>query len=311
MRIATISVTESILTQIQTLSSRQSQLQNQIATGQKIFQPEDDPSAVGRILTLDTESREIQQFQANAVRALELSQATYAGLQEIKKISDRAGEIATLGAGTASPDSYKAYAKEVNQLIEQTLQLSNSRLRNDYLFAGTAVDAAPFTAVRNAAGEVTEVTYVGNAAQTNVQLSELSSLSPGSTGATNMGLANTAAGLADPAQDRGFINHLIALRDALESGSNATVVASQLDLSTSEDLLVNALSQQGAIQLRIEINQSQQATRSQNLEKLISGEADADIATSVVKLSQTSTAYEAALASATKIMQMSLLDYLQ
>src|SRR3954451_10312294 len=140
MRVATNSNADSIITQIQNLSTRQSQLQNQVATGQKIFRPEDDPAAVGRILSLDTENRQLQQFQSNATRALEVSQPTYGGLQEIKKISDRAGEIGTLGAGAASPDAYKAYAKEVNQLIEQTIQLGNTRLRDDYLFAGTKVD---------------------------------------------------------------------------------------------------------------------------------------------------------------------------
>jgi len=43
----------------------------------------------------------------------------------------------------------------------------------------------------------------------------------------------------------------------------------------------------------------------------VSGEADADMATSAVKLSQTSTAYQAALSSATKILQLSLMDYLK
>jgi len=100
MRIASNTVSDSVLAQIQKLSTQQSKLQNQVATGQKIFQPEDDPSAVGRILILDSEARQVQQFQTNANRALEVSQATYSGLQDIKKLSDRAGEIGTLGAGT-------------------------------------------------------------------------------------------------------------------------------------------------------------------------------------------------------------------
>ncbi len=62
MRIAATTISESVLTQIQKLSNRQSQLQNQVATGQKIFRPEDDPAAVGRILTLDSEARQVQQF---------------------------------------------------------------------------------------------------------------------------------------------------------------------------------------------------------------------------------------------------------
>jgi len=299
MRIATTTVSDSVLAQLQKLSSRQAQLQNQVATGQKIFQPEDDPSAVGRIITLDSEARQVQQFQANANRALEVSQATYSGLQDMKKISDRAGEIATLGAGASSPDAYKAYAEEVNQLVEQAVQSGNAKLRNDYLFSGTALDTKPIDdSNRDAAGNLIAVTYAGNSAQTSVQISELSKLAPGSSSATNAGLGT-------------FINSLIALRDALNAGTSTAVSAVQPNLDTSENLLVNSLSQQGAVQLRIEITQGQQATRSTNLEKLVSTEADADMATSAVKLSQTSTAYEAALSSSTKILQMSLLDYLK
>lgn len=298
MRIATNTVSDSVLTQIQNLSVQQAKLQNQVATGQKIFQPEDNPSAVGRILTLDTEAREVQQFQANGNRALEVSQATYSGLQDIKKISDRAGEIATLGAGASSPAALQAYGQEVNQLIEQALQNGNTKLRNDYLFAGTALNTAPLVATRNATGDVTLVAYAGDNSQTSVQISEISKLNPGSSSATNNGLS-------------AFLNNLIALRDALNSGNSNAVAATQPNLDTSENLLVNSLSEQGAVQLRIEVAQGQQSTRSTNIEKLISSEADADMATSAVKLSQTSTAYQAALSSATKILQMSLLDYLK
>lgn len=298
MRVATNSNSESIISQIQKLSLRQSRLQSQVATGQRIFQPEDDPAAVGRLLSLNAERGRIGQYQLNASRALEVSQASYGGLQAIKNISDRAGELATLGAGAQSPDAYKAYAKEVNQLIEQTVQLGNTRFRNDYLFAGTAVTTSPYSPTRNPAGDVTSVAYSGNAAQTPIQLSETSSISPGTTNATNLGL-------------RDFLTNLISLRDALNTGTSTAVTAVQAPLETSENLLVNALSEYGAIELRIEVNQKQQQSRSDDIEKLVSNEADADLATTVVKLSQTSTAYEAALSSATKILQLSLLDYLR
>jgi len=298
MRIATNTVSDSVLAQIQKLSSQQSKLQSQISTGQKISLPEDDPSAVGRILNLDSEARQVQQFKINANRALEVSQATYSGLQDIKKISDRAGEIATLGAGASSPDAYKAYATEVNQLIEQALQSGNTKLRNDYLFSGTALSTAPLVATRNVAGDITSIAYAGDNAQTNIQISELSKIAPGSDSTTNNGMAS-------------FLNNLIALRNALNTGVSSNVSAVQPNLDSSENLLVNALSQQGAVQLRIEVAQSQQSTRATNIEKLVSFESDADMATTAVKLSQTSIAYEAALSSSTKILQMSLLDYLK
>jgi len=298
MRIATNSASEAVLAQLTKLSQRQAQLQTQAATGQRIFQPEDDPAAVGRILGLETERRQISQFQSNATRALEVSQSSYAGINEMKKISDRAGELVTLGAGASSPDAFKAYAKEVNQLIEQAVQLGNTKFRNDYLFSGTAVTTQPYDdSNRDAAGNLLTVSYAGNATQGTVQLSEYSSIAPGTTNATNTGM-------------RDFITNLISLRDALNTGSSATVSGVQASLETSENLLVNALSEHGAIELRIEVNKKQQANRADNIETLVSQEADADLASTVVRLSQTSTAYEAALSSATKILQMSLLDYI-
>lgn len=297
MRIATNSASESVITQIQRLSLRQAKLQNQVATGQRVFQPEDDPAAVGRLLNLDVERRQISQYARNADRALEVSRASYSGLQELKKISDRAGELAVLGSGASSADAYRAYAKEVNQLVEQSVQLANTRFRNDYLFAGTAVTTKPIVETRTGT-EITSVAFAGNALQSEVQLSESSSIQPGTTNATNLGI-------------RDFITNLIALRDALATGTNGAVTAVQTPLETSENLFVNALSEHGAIELRIEVNQKQQLARTDEIEKLVSNEADVDLSTLVVKLSQTSTAYEAALSSATKILQLSLLDYLR
>jgi flagellar hook-associated protein 3 FlgL len=308
MRIATSTISESVLAQIQKLGTQQAKLQAQVSTGQKLTQIEDDPSAFGRVIALDTESRQLTQYESNATRALEVSQATYSGLQSIKTISDRAGEIATLGAGTSSSDSNNAYAQEVNQLIEQAVQQGNAKLGNDYLFAGTAVSTPPYAATRDASGNITSVVYNGNTSQATVQLSELSGVSPGSSSTTNIGLANRAA---TPSDAPGFINNLIALRDALTSGSSAAVTTAQTSLDSSENLLVNALSEQGAVQLRIQVNQSQQTTRATDLQKLVSNETDADMATSVTQLSQASTAYQAALSSASKILQTSLLDYLK
>jgi len=298
MRVPTNSASENVIKQIQKLAARQSQLQTQLATNQRIFLPSDDPSAAGRVLTMENERAQLQQFERNAGTALEISQSSFAGLKGLKSISDRAGEIATLGSGTASPDALRAYGAEVNQLIEQALQTGNSRFRNDYLFAGTATDTEPYTVTRDPSGQITAVAYAGNSNQASIQLSESASIQPGTTGTTNLGI-------------RDLMTHLISLRDALAAGDADAVTATRPSLEASEDLLVNSLSERGAIDMRIEVNQAQQLARSDNLNKLVSNEVDADLPETVVKLSQTATAYEAALSSATKILQMSLLDYLR
>jgi flagellar hook-associated protein 3 FlgL len=298
MRIASSTVSDNIVRQIQNLGSQQARLQSQVASGQRITNPEDDPAAVSRVINLESERRAIEQFQRNADRALEVSQASFSGLQQIKKLSDRATEIGTLGAGAMSPDSLNAYASEVNQLIEQALQLGNTRFRNDYIFAGTAVDTPPFAATRNAGGEITSAAYSGNTTQSAIALTESSSIAPGTTGATNTGIGD-------------FINQLVALRDSLRAGNTTAIQTAQTNLVASEDLLVDALSEQGAVQMRIEVNQTQQDERAENLEKLVSAETDGDLPSAIVKLNQTQVAYQAALQSASNIMRLSLLDYLK
>lgn len=298
MRITTNTLSENIVRQIQNLGTQQAKLQTQVATGQLIFQPEDNPTAVGRVLGLESEQRRLSQFANNAGRALEVSQATFSGLQQIKKVSDRATEIGTLGTGAIGSDASRAYASEVDQLVEHTLQLANTRFRNDYLFAGTAVSAAPFTVTRDAAGKVTAAAYAGNSDRSAIQLSENSSITPSATGDTNLGL-------------RDFINQLVALRDALSAGDSAGVVAAETTLIATEDRLVSSLAEHGGVQIRIEANRAQQQQRGDNLESLISGETDADMPSTIVRLNQSQTAYQAALQSAANIMRISLLDYIK
>lgn len=297
MRVITNTVSANIVRQIQQLSTQQAKLQTQVATGQKLFQPEDDPAAVGRILNLESEQRQVTQYARNAVRALEISQSSFSGLQGLKKVSDRATELGTLGGGLSGAAAYTAYASETDQLIEQALELANTRSRNDYIFGGTAVNTPPFVATRNAQGQLTGVTYVGNSAGATIPLSEISGISPTTSGTTNLAL-------------RDFINGLVALRDGLAAGNPTAVSGAQQSLLANENQLVSALAEHGGIQTRIEAAQVAQRDRGDDLEKLVSGEADTDIPTTIVKLNQAQLAYQAALQSAANIMKVSLLDYI-
>ncbi len=297
MRVSTSTVSDNIVRQIQQLGTQQAKLQAQVASGQRISQPEDDPAAVGRVLNLESELRQAVQYGSNATNALNISQASASGLQAVKKISDRAGELVTLGTGVLGSDAMNAYATETNQLIEQAVQAANTSFNGNYIYGGTAVDTPPIAIQRDASGQITAVTYTGNSAQAAIPLSEATSVTPATDGTTNSGLAD-------------FINNLISLRNGLASGDTANVSAAQPGLTASENLLVSAISDNGGVQTRIEASQSQQSDRTTGINQLISGETSADLPSTVVKLNQAQTAYQAALQSAAMIMKMSLLDYI-
>ncbi len=298
MRISTSSTADGVLSQLQRLVSRQAELQRQVATGQRIQQPGDDPAAVGRVIAARMERGSLAQFARNASAALEYSKTSYAGLEQLKKVSDRAGELAVLGEGSLDPDAMRAYAAEVNQLLEQALSLGNTRFRNDHVFAGSAVGAPPFEAARGSGGRIESVAYLGDLGRLTVPLSENATLQPTPEPATNAGLAE-------------FMNQLVALRDALGAGDPAAIRVVRPRLDASENLLVGALSEHGAVQLRIEVAQAQQKARLSELDRQISAETDVDLPEVIVRLNQTSQAYEAALSSSANILRLSLLDYLR
>lgn len=298
MRIASNTVSETIVRQIQQLAVQQSRLQTQVATGQRIAQPGDDAAAAGRVLNYQSAGRRAAQYLRNADRALELSQASYSTLAQIKTISDRAGELGTLGQGASSPEARGAYAAEVNQLLEQLGQLGNAKLGNDHLFAGTALDQSAFTFTRDANGRITAAAYAGNTDAMLVPLSDTANLAPLTSSTTNQALG-------------GFMNQLVALRDALTAGDSVALTAAQTGLMASEDLLVSALAEHGAVQMRIEVNRAQQVDLADSIENLVSGETSADLPETIVRLNQSLTAYQAALQSSASIMRISLLDYIQ
>ena len=298
MRVSTVSTSTAILAQLQKLSGRQAELQNQIATGQRIFLPGDDPAAMGRVISAQMERSSVAQFSRNADTALAYSQNSYAAMSQFKSLSDRAGELGVLGTGSIGTNAMQAYGAEVNQLLEQAATVGNTRSANDYIFAGTAVTTPPYTLTRDVAGNITSVAYAGDAGQISVPLGDGTFIKPSSDPATNSGLAD-------------FMNQLVALRDALQSGSTAGVQATRPNLETSENLLVSSLSAQGAVQLRIQVAQTQQKNLGDELDRQISRDADADLPSTIVNLNQTTQAYQAALSSSANLLKMSLLDYLK
>lgn len=296
MRITNNMVSNAILSQLQQLNAQQSTLQSQVSSGLAISQPSDSPAVFGQVMGLESQSRQLAQFTSNANRALNLADASYSGLSSMVKIYDRASQLGTLANGAQGASANQAYASELDQLIQQTVQVANSQLGNDYIYAGTAVGAPPFTTTTNSQGQISGVTYVGNSSQTTIPLSGTASVSPTTSGTTNSGIA-------------GFINQMVALRDALRSGDPATLQSSATTLLQSENVLTGAVAENGAVQARIQSDQTQIQSSAAGVTKLISSEADADLPSTIVKLNQAQLAYQAALQSAASVMHMSLLNY--
>ena len=297
MRVTSLTTSDAIIRQISQLSTQQATLQTEVSTGQKITNPEDDPAGVNTALDYENQLSQVQQYAKNATQALTVSQASYSGLQSLNSISNRAGELATLGTGTLGSSAMQSYGTETNQLIEQAVQAANSSFNGVYLYGGTAVSSPPYTVARDASGNITGVTYAGNQSQATIPLSATSGVAASTDGTTNTGIAT-------------FINNLVSLRDALNSGDSTAVSNTQAGLTDGENVITSAIATNGGIQTRIQAAQSDQTSQVTNLQSDISSVVDADLPTTIVQLTQAQTAYQAALQSAVSSMQLSILNYI-
>lgn len=311
MRITSNMAPDNLINQLSLLSQRQARLQIQAATGQRVQYADDDPSAMRRVLDMQAETSALNQYQANAARLKDQALASYDVIKQLNTISNRVNEIATLADGTKSPDQLKIYGAEVTQLIQQAVQLVNSKSQGDYLFAGTMTSTIPFAATTNPNGEVTSVTYRGNTSVNQAEIAEGVTLSAQTLGANTSGSGPRGL-ITDSTSGADFFNHMISLQNNLLAGdTNAIASTDRANLASDEDNLIFHAASSGAIQARLETASAIARNRAASVDQLISREADADLSETLVRLNETQNAYTAALQSGARIMSQSLLDYLR
>ena len=313
MRVTGNSFSNTLVDQLQLLDARQYRLQNQASTGQRIQAPEDDPSGMAQALNLQTETTNVNQYAQNIASLQDRSTSAYNVIQQIKTISDRVGEIVTqANDGTKSASDLQSYGTEVTQLIQQAAQLMNTKQGDQYLFGGTASGKTPFNVTTDANGNVTAVTYQGNTSVAENQIAENTTIAVDAPGENNSGTGARGV-ISDSRYGADFFNHLISLQNDLQAG-DATAVASkdQPALTNDENNIIYQAATNGAVQSRLDAEASLATARKTSLQQSISNVAGADMTQTLVQLSQTQNAYQAALQTSSSILQLqqSLLAYL-
>ncbi len=311
MRVTSHTFPDSLIQQLTRLTITQNRLQTQASTGQRIQLPSDDPAAVRRVLDLQAQGASTNQYQRNISTLEEITQTGYTALRALKNVSDRAGEIVILADGTKSPAELSIFATEIDSLIEQGVGAVNAKFREEYIFGGNRSDQPPFEIVYDAGGRITGVNYQGSANTNEYEIGPDVLIAPHSVGSNNSG--SGARGLVtDSRSGADLFNHLIELRDHLAAGDTAAISATdKAAFADDEDNLLFHIGNIGAVLDRLNAAEASVQQRGESIEQSISTEVDADLAQTLVRLTETQTAYQAALQSGARVLGQSLLDYLR
>jgi len=309
MRVAQSSFPDELGRTVNELTVRQARLQTQASTGQRIRNAEDDPSAFLNVLQLQGDFQKLGQYSDNVSKLQTRSQAIYSATSQLKKMTDRASELATMANSIRTADDYAAYSSEVDQLLENSIALANSKHDSEALFGGTSGVDVAFEAVRDADGKITSVAYKGNSKVRQMDIASGVSFSIDVPGA-NESSSGPRGLLKDERAGIDVFGHLIALRDSLKKGDKTAIPDISASLVKDESGYIESFAALGAAQARLEAVAKQNSSESISVNQLISQESDADLAQTLVELNQLQAAYSAALQSAGKILRISLLDYI-
>ncbi|HYE33909.1 flagellar hook-associated protein FlgL [Methylocaldum sp.] len=240
MRISTSLMEQFGINAILGQQAKLSKTQLQLSTGQRLLTPADDPSAAVRALDLNESLESNRQFQSNiqATRSrLEFEESTLAGADNVLQ---RARELTvqSLNDSLSSSDR-QAIAKEMQQLLDETLGLANTRDANgEYIFAGFRSDAVPF-AFDNSRTPPSYV-YQGDKNQRLLQIGPQRPMADGDSGFAvfeNVSSSSGANAIAASGGKQSILNTLHSLTQALTgnfTASHSAVLGTQ-DLSSGID----------------------------------------------------------------------------
>lgn len=306
MRVTGSMIGNQVVLDIQRALARIARQQKILASGKRVRDPSDDPTAASQMQTARSRKVAVEQYQRNLSAAksrLEAVDSTLQGVQETLtqvRIDAVKGGDDTIGAAGRT-----ALAAHVNELLETLVEQANAKGPNgESLFGGQEVTAAVYTVTRNAAGEITAVTPNprGINGVVTVEVGEGLTVTTSESGTNVFG--PTAA------LDYAF-NLLIQLRDNLRLNDGQAVRSAIANIDTALDRVGASNSTIGGRLGALSLIEDGLATRLVDQTETLSRLEDADMAQAMLDFQRHESIYQAALAAGARIIQPTLLDFLR
>lgn len=281
-------------------------VQQQLATGNRISDPSDDPVGSARLLKLNDELGRYDQYQRNIDLAngrLNIEDAT---LEDGGEILQRARELSIqAGNDTLNAGNRANIAKEIRQLHSQLLNVANTQDGNgEYLFAGFKSQTQPF--IPNSV-TTSQIDYQGDQGQRLIKAGPTLDIAVGDSGPDVFQVDS-----GDPSKG------LFATLDRLATALETSPVTLRVDLGTALQEIDQGLDNFNAIRTKVGVRlkalEDQEYANSDftlHLKQTISDLGDVDYAEAATRLSQESLGLQVAQQSFMRIQNLSLFNYMR
>ncbi len=299
MRITMNNIYGSIISNLDKLADDMSTLNETISSGRKYTTLSDDPVSLISALEIRSIIDETKQYERNVTYGISWTDSAEIALRQTDEIQSRAREIAVqMASATQSAATRASAAVEVGHLIEQMVALGNSQVGGKYIFSGQKTNIVPFT-YDSVAGTVT---YNGDENDIDIRVGRNNSATINKNGKDAFMDGNETSNL---------FTYLIDLKEALEGNDVSGIQDSLGNLSDAADYINEKIADFGAKRNKLDMKKYIYAELQLSNTERLSDIEDTDLAEAILNLKTKEVAYQAALTAASKVMQLSLVDFIR
>jgi flagellar hook-associated protein 3 FlgL len=303
MRVTFNMLNQTVLGNLMLNSQRLMDAQDMTSSGKRIRRSSDDVPGMGRAISLRSTIASIEQFSRNSdFAAAQLSAASSAMQAIVSKMQDVRDKAMTAASSATSPEARMAIATQLDQIMRELADLGNTQHLGKYIFGGSITSSKPI--IENA-GDPPYI-YVGDNRNLMVQVSPGIDLKVTITADIIFNVGGTAV----PGTDDVF--SVIKTLKELVIADDVEGISAHLD--KIDDVRRNAISvnsQVGAQLKWLETAKTSLLDSKLRVEELLSKTEDIDLAEAIVHLRTQENLYQAALATANRVLNISLADYLK
>lgn len=263
--------------------------QETMASGKRINRPSDDPLGYGKVLDYRKTLTSLGQYDRNIQNAKNRTEFIETTLEGVEELMVDAKNWAVNQSASASMDR-EAAITSVQNIREQMLQMSNSKMGNVYVFAGFQTLTPPFAS---------DGTYNGDNGYYSVMTAD------------NMEMQVEADGsrIFQGAED--VFDALDQLIIGLQT-DDVALIHSQIDRFEQSQAQVQMVrAESGAKYQQLQLVEQQTAKLKLTFEEMMDSTEKAIIEETVIDFNNQELAYELALNAAAKIIQPTLMDFLR
>ena len=321
MRVTTSMTSLSVINNIQTNLNKLNKTYNQMSAERKILLAQDDTSGSVKAMGLRTELSEIEQYTRNLDAANAVLTETDSSLGQVTTTLNRVREL-TVEASNSTNDqtSRDAVGDEINQLLEGLIDVANTQVAGRYIFGGYQTKEAPYSyktggndgttgseTLTTVAGEIrtginsNNITVVENKGDDGELVTEVS---------PNVVLPFTVSGQDIFGKNNEMFKTISNLRDSLYKNDTKAIQNSLGDLDDLIDQNLRVQSKVGALSNRVDKVTDRLTNKDYSVTDLLSKTEDVDYAQALIDLNTQSMVHQLSLQVGAKLIQPTLMDFL-